>query len=106
MSKIKEFKNKTKKKLADWKKWCDLKRYARRYVIIERNGEIFETKRDIYLKDDRVITVSDVVKVIITKRGKTWNKNMRILSNNGTYVIVYLSEVKYIHTHVVGDIVR
>ena len=103
-TKTKEFKNKTKKKLIDWKKWFDLKRYERRYIVIERDGEVFEVKRDIYLKDDRVITMNNVVLVLVTKKGKT--KNMRVLSESGDYVIVYLDNIKYVYIKTIDGIVR
>jgi len=103
-NKSKEFKNKSKEKLIDWKKWFDLKRYAKRYIIIERDGKVFEVKRDIYLKDDRVITMNNVVKVLVTKRGK--RKNMRVLSESGDYVIVYLDNIKYVYIKTIEGIVR
>lgn len=103
-TKTKEFKGKTKSKCRDFKKWCDLKRYESRYTVIERDGRVFEAKRDIYLKDDRVLTMNNVVKVIITKRGKT--RNMRVLSESGDYAIVYLDNIKYIYSKTVDGIVR
>jgi len=76
-NKSKEFKNKSKEKLIDW---------------------------NIYLKDDRVITMNNVVKVLVTKRGK--RKNMRVLSESGDYVIVYLDNIKYVYIKTIEGIVR